>query len=213
MKFVHPDNYINIHDYEYVVSLGNKCPTTLILRQLNLYNESFPFDYIPTTPALILKYLQDTSEFFPEKNEIVSKDGVWFGHFDTTCEKYDETVETLNRRFNRLINILENKSKILFVYTSEADVYNELNNRYNNNFNELCKIQDYIIDTYKYDNFSILAIHTNKCFDNTKNIINYTINVPEQYLSDDMSTHIPKYWGMYRTEIESLLKKIFTVDK
>jgi hypothetical protein len=54
----------------------------MILRELNIYKESFPFDYIPTTPKLILKYLKNKNDFFPEQNTIINKDGVWFGHFD-----------------------------------------------------------------------------------------------------------------------------------
>jgi len=184
----------------------------MILKELNLYKQSFPFDSVPTTPSLILKYLQDTTDFFPKKNTIRTNDKVWFGHFDLN-EKYQETIQTLQRRFNRLFDILKNKSKILFVYTSEADVYNEMGNRYNDNYNELCKIEQYIKETYKYEDFTILAIHTNKSYNNTKNILNYTINVPEIYLSDDMSTHNDKTCRMYRKILELLMKRIFQEEK
>ena len=85
----------------------------------------------------------------------------------------------------KVAKILQTQKRILFIYTSEADVYNENGNRYNDNYNELCNIQNYIRKTYKYNNFTILAIHTNKSYENTDNIINYTIQVPEKYLSDD----------------------------
>ena len=140
MYFNSFDININIKNYDYVVSFGNKCPTAMVLKKLNIYKESFPFDYIPTTPKLILKYLKNNTEFFPQKNQILNIDNVWFGHFNLD-EKYDETIETFQRRFRRLYNILENKKKILFVYTSEADIYNEMNNRYNDNYSYLCKIK------------------------------------------------------------------------
>lgn len=46
-----------------IISIGNKCPTAMILRDLKIYKESYPFDYIPTTPRLILKYMKDQNEF------------------------------------------------------------------------------------------------------------------------------------------------------
>lgn len=210
MNYIQPSLHVNINDYDYIVSIGNKCPTTMTLRDLNLYKEAFPFDYIPTTPKLILKYLQDTSDYFPEKDMIRTKDDVWFGHFDI-IDKYEETIEKLKKRFDRLFDILKNKKKVLFVYTSEADVYNEMGNRYNDNYSDLCKIVDYIKETYEYDDFTILAIHTNKSFKNTKNIINYTINVHNDFLSDDMSSHTYDTVANYRYTLQVLLKEIFGI--
>jgi len=92
------------------------------LKDLNIYKDSYPFDYIPTTPSLILKYLQNQDDFYPKKNVIRTNDCVWFGHFDIN-NKYIETIDTFKRRFERLFSLLQNKKKILFVYTSEADVY------------------------------------------------------------------------------------------
>ena len=207
MNYIKPSTFIKIEDYDYIVSIGNKCPTALILRDLNIYKESFPFDYIPTTPELILKYLQDQTDFYPKKNTVLNKDKVWFGHFDIN-EKYDETIKTFKRRFDRLFEALRNKKKILFVYTSEADVYNEMNNRYNNNYTYLTKLISYI-KTHGYDDFTVAAVHTNKEFINTRNLINYTITVPEKCLSDDKSTHTYEIWTEYRTILKELFKEIF----
>jgi len=209
MKYLSPNKFLD-NDYDYIVSIGNKCPTAMILKDLNIYKDSFPFDYIPTTPFLILKYLQNQDDFYPKKNVIRTNDGVWFGHFDIN-NKYIETIDTFKRRFERLFSLLQNKKKILFVYTSEADVYNEMNNRYNDNYKELTKIVDYITETYKYDNFKILCIHTNKSFADTNNMINYTINVSEKYMSDDMSTHTGDICQQYRNTLHNLLKEIFKV--
>jgi len=96
MNYLRPKQFINFNEYDYIVSIGNKCPTAMILTELNIYKESFPFDYIPTTPKLILKYLKNNTEFFPQKNQILNIDNVWFGHFNLD-EKYDETIETFQR--------------------------------------------------------------------------------------------------------------------
>jgi hypothetical protein len=210
MNYLPPTQFLNYNDYEFIVSIGNKCATAIYLRELNIYKQSFPFDYIPTTPHLILKYLQNQNDFYPEKNIVRTRDNVWFGHFDIN-EKYNETIETFKKRFERLFNLLENKKKILFVYTSEADVYNEMNNRYNDNYNELCKIVEYLIETYKYDNFKLLCIHTNKSFADTNNIVNFTINVPDNYMSDNMSTHTGEVTYPYRNSLKKLFKDIFQI--
>ena len=197
---------VNLSNYDEIVSIGNKCPTTMILRELNIYKESFPFDSIPTTPRLILKYLQDQTDFFPKKYTVRTADDVWFGHYDLG-EKYDETIETLKRRFERLFTLLKSNQRILFVYTSEADVYNEMSNRYHDNYKELGLIAEYI--QLKYNtSFTILAIHTNQSYENTKHIINYTIQVPDVYLSDDMSTHTSEVCTQYRKVLKDMLKDI-----
>ena len=210
MNYSIPNKFLNYNDYEYVVSIGNKCPTAIILKELNIYNESFPFDYIPTTPCLILKYMKNQDDFYPQKNIVRTSDEVWFGHFDIN-ENYDKTIETFKRRFTRLFGLLQNKKKILFVYTSEADVYNEMNNKYNNNYYNLSKIVEYIIETYKYENFKILCIHTNKSFPDTNNMVNFTINVPDNYISDNMSTHTMETTTPYRKTLKNLLQDIFKI--
>lgn len=207
MNYISPTRYINKNDYEYIVSLGNKCPTVMNLRSVECYRESFPFDSIPSTPALILKYLKDPTDFFPKQNVSRNKDNVWFGHFNLDND-YDTRINTFKRRFERLYNILKEKKRILFVYTSAGDIYNEMGNRYHDNYGELCKIKEYIESTYNYTNFTILAIHTNKSYSDTENIINFTINVEDKYLSDDMSTHIPEVISKYRSVLRELLKEI-----
>lgn len=209
MEYIHPSEKLNPADYECIVSFGNKCPTAMTLKDLRCYKESFPFDSIPTTPGLILKYLKDRTDFFPEPNQIRNKDGVWFGHFNTDPNNYDATVQTFTRRFGRLFSDLENKKRILFVYTSEADVYNEMGNMYLDNYGTLCEIRDYLRQTYAYDNFSILAIHINKTYIDKDCMINYRINVPERYLSNDMRTHVDEVTTEYRRVLKLLMQEIF----
>ena len=208
MNYSPVSKFINTDNYDYLVSIGNKCPTAMILNELNVYGESFPFDYIPTTPALVLKYLKNQDDYYPEKNIVRTKDDVWFGHFDIS-DNYVQTIETFQRRFARLFDVLQKQSRILFVYTSEADVYNEMNNRYNDNYNDITKLVEYICETYKYNDFRVLCIHTNKTFEDTNKIINYTLNVADKYLSDDMSTHVHETCAPYRYVLKTLMGEIF----
>ena len=135
MNYLEPTYLINPNNYDCIVSIGNKCPTAMILHNLNIYKESYPFDSVPTTPKLILKYLIDNTTFFPKKNVVSTDDKVWFGHFNLN-DGYDTTIDTLKRRFERLFDILNQKKRILFVYTSEADCYNEMGNRYIVNYGD-----------------------------------------------------------------------------
>jgi hypothetical protein len=200
--------HIDSSKYDAIVSIGNKCPTAMILRELGIYRESFPFDYVPTTPKLILKYLKDPFLFYPAKGELVTADGVWFGHYDI-CQDYYNTVEMFKRRFDRLFSLLSSKKKILFVYTAEADIYNELGNRYADNYQDLKDICKYIEEFYKYTDFTLVAIHTNKYLESDDMIVNYTISVDDQFLSNNKETNIPEVFLLYRDVLKSLLIKIF----
>jgi phosphopentomutase len=124
----------------------------MALKKLNLSQESFPFDYIPLNPKLILKYLNNPKDFYPIKNNVRNIDDIWFGHFNVT-DKYEETISTFERRFQRLFDALENKKKILFVYTAESDIYNGYANKDNDttNYDDLLKIKDFIINKYDYN--------------------------------------------------------------
>lgn len=202
------DVIVNKEDYAAIVSLGNKCPSAMMLSSIGVYNESFPFDYIPSTPELILKYMKDPTDFYPEKDHILNKDGLWFGHFNL-WDGYEKTIEEFKDRFYRLFNLLKEKKPVLFVYTSEADLYNESGCRYRDNFKDLKALRDYIRDTYDYNEFKILLIHTNKIFDSEPNFIQYTMNVDAKFLSDNGETHVPHIFNPYRTLLKSMISKIF----
>ncbi len=205
------DKFINLSDYDVVISLGNKCLSAIALNKLNIRKEAFPFDFIPTYPEIILKYLKNHDDFFPKKNNIKNDDLVWFGHYNMN-QKYEETKMKFTRRFDRLLNYLKSDKRILFVYTSEADMYNEFDNYNRDNFYFLKQIIEHIKITYNKHNFTILAIHTNKYYDDDKNIINYTVNVPNSFMSMNGSTHTSYYCNKYRDCICLMLRDIFKLQ-
>lgn len=87
-----------------------------------------------------------------------------------------------------------------------------MGNRYNDNYGDLIELQDYIKNTYKYDNFTIIAIHVNKIYPNTSNIINFNTLVDNRYLSDNGETHTPEVYNKYRKILSSLLKLILVTS-
>ena len=199
---------IETTEYDVVVSLGNKCTTTTVLKKLGIYKESFPFDAITSTPHLILKYLQNQDDFLPKAPATPSPDGLVFFHFDL---KEPTTREAFQRRFNRLFDVLTTQKRILFCYTSQADVWNELNSRYTDNYEALVNIQEYLKHTYPNALFKILCIHTNKEYPDTDHIVNYTINFPTHYMANTADTMTPEICKQYNDAVEVLMRKIFNM--
>ena len=198
--------HIDTADYDVVVSLGNKCTTTTVLRKLGIYKESFPFDAITSTPHLILKYLQNQEDFLPKAPATPSPDGLVFFHFDLN---EPTTREAFQRRFNRLFDALANQKRILFCYTSQADVWNELNSRHTDNYVALVNIQEYLKHIYPISSFKMLCIHTNKEYPDTGHIVNYTLNFPIQYMTNTAATMTPDICKLYNDAVEALMRKIF----
>ena len=212
MDYQTPKIFFNLNDHKHIVSIGDLCPTSMALKSLNVYKESYPFDSINTTPKLILKYLKGQEDFFPPKKKDNPRnvDGVWFGHFNFD-DKHEETIEIFKRRFERLYELLKNKKKILFVYTSESHIQNGLGMKpdYSLNYKQIEDIVDYIKDTYKYSDFKIICFHINKTYPDTENIVNYTINIPYEYLCEnDRDLKMHDFKSMHRDTLKKLLNEI-----
>lgn len=196
----------SLRGYDHVVSIGNKCATAIALRALGVYGPAFPFDYIPTTPALVLKYILDPTDFLPERGSVYNADGVWFGHFDVD-EGHAGTVAKFKRRFERLYCALRGTGRVLFVYTSEADVYNEMGNRHRDNHADLQRLMDHVRATYSAE-CKLVCAHTNRSFDDTEDTAHGTIHVPCELLSDDMSTHTEPVVSAYRAALLRMFAEI-----
>lgn len=209
-------NRLDPSKYKYFISLGNRCITTMGLQSIGLKGEAFPFDYVNSQPSWILEYLKHPDSFIPERSLMVNDNGllrnskgVGFLHHDMGAG-FETTRQTFKRRFDRLFEVFKSGEKILLVYTSEADVYNEMNSRYNDNYGELQKIVKYLEETYSGIDVEILAIHTNRTYESTPQFHNYTISVDDQFMSDNLETHIPEVYDLYRSKITEFLKEIFS---
>ena len=51
-----------------------------------------------------------------------------------TNNEYQTVVDTFQKRCKRLIDIFNSNKKIVLVYSSLGDIYNERNNRYKDNY-------------------------------------------------------------------------------
>jgi len=210
---------INTGYYQHMISIGNKCISRIALDSLGLSKSSFPFDWVPTQPGLILKYLMNNaSDFLPEKPSMDrNKDDVWFGHFDLRAVARKDLEDKFARRFERLKQCLSAGEKILFVYTTESDVYNEMKSRENKveNYNQIKNLVRYLHTTYPKAVFDVLCIHTNdevpcEQIGNTQ-ILNTTVYVAPEHLSMNMETHVHATVSPYRDLVTKVLKEIFTL--
>tara|TARA_B100001094_G_scaffold325262_1_gene379297 strand:+ start:5541 stop:6224 length:684 start_codon:yes stop_codon:yes gene_type:complete len=218
-NFTNSEKVVNADIFDCVISLGSKCGTATLLNELGLRKKSFPFDFIPTSPDLILKYLIDDSEMYPSKNEhnrserefLVNADGVWFGHFNLS-DGYTETISKFKQRRCDLIDYFHSKKSILFVYAAESDIYNEMNNSNKPNHENIQHLVKYIKSLNTNLFFHIIAIHVNKQFPDSECISNYTIIVPEKYISKNMETHVPDVCYKFRDTVKTLLRKILNIN-
>ncbi len=74
----------SVHDWrgagaQHVVSLGQNCSTAWYLKQVGLKTQSFPFDWVATSPAIITHCISDSFSTFLQRDLAVAK-GVRAGH-------------------------------------------------------------------------------------------------------------------------------------
>lgn len=198
---------LKLGKYDDYVSIGNKCATAIMLNKFKLRQHSYPFDWIPSQPHHVLNYIQtDFKDFIPEEG-IYNKENIWFGHFDLNNQM---SIDTINRRIKRLYELLESSKKVLFVYTTEADVYNEMKSRDNEskNYENILKLRDYFLEKYPKFQFDILVVSMNTEHKDEKNIINQNITVESQFISDNMETHVSWCYDVYRETLSNLFSSI-----
>lgn len=219
MNFQDPTFHIDPTTYTHIISIGNKCISRMALDELKLSKWSFPFDFIPTSPELILKYLQDFTDFLPEHpGKDRNKDAVWFGHFDLSPQGRSDLLDKFKRRFDRFRTVFSTGGRVLLLYTSEADVYNEMMSRVNQGINYIFikELVRYLQRTFPTSNFDVLCIHTNDERPHEQvgktMIYNATIYVAPQHLSLNMETHVSSTIDPYRKTTTHLLRLIFGLE-
>jgi hypothetical protein len=140
--------------FDAIVSLGPNCFPAEFLRELGIYKESFPFDSITSNLELILKYLTDNTDFFPQINppNSCNRDGCLFGHFNFNRD-YHSNVAIFQRRFARLDKLLRAKKKILFIYTDALWGITYKNSLNHGTFDrDISNIKEHLIRKYEYNN-------------------------------------------------------------
>ena len=173
---------ININ---YIIPLGSQCFSAYFLKTNNLKKLSYPFDWIFSSPKVIVNILEDNFNNFLNKDYYAIKDInssknkhlmylpdlMMFNHRNPLK---DEDYLYYLRCINRFYDVLNKKEKKLFLLTSlKNEIKNELENicLLNHTLNSIT--ENYILiaifqkctgeqnkDIYKYDNMIIIQITT-----------------------------------------------------
>lgn len=202
MNFIPPMRHVYVSDYDTIISIGSKGSTKHILSQLRIYPHSFPFDHIPIHPKLVLKYIQDNKTFLPDFGGDKNSDGVPFTYF-----RQMNGMRTYEQDFERLYTTLKSKSSVLFVYIAETEIYNQLQIKSIDYYTDLKELINYIEKEYPLLQFHVLVVHTNKEYPDEPKITNYTVHVPQRFLSNNMETHVPDIYTKYRNVVQCLLNE------
>lgn len=131
-----------MNKYDYVISLGFNCDIANGLIEGEIRDKSYPFDWNYTKMNKINNTIKEKfTNFFNIQNlassnyagrPAMDKDqGIIYVHNGSyrdlikNTEYYNIRKENYNRRIDRLLKLLENENKILFVRLVQEDTYDE----------------------------------------------------------------------------------------
>ena len=195
-----------------IVSLGNNCCVSIGMKNLQIKQESYPFDWCINNPLIILDCLKtDFKNFvkfgdYTNLNDFGMKNlqqntikrrtyygsrlpdfyhnyyNMEFGHFKNLNQ--EQLVSTFKRRCDRFLNLInEGNKKILFVYTEEVNFFNKhFIDMKEKFYNALLEIEKIFFK--KNLDFKILTITINQPMKETKNIINCNIEYDKKLFID-----------------------------
>jgi hypothetical protein len=120
--------------YEYIIPIGDHCATSILLKELQIRNFSYPFDWTvhidqlnETNINIHIDLLEElintkdfcsiTSKYIGLKNEIQNNifNSIWFAHDLFNGETYEDMIEKYKRRFIRLFEHITSEKKIYFI--------------------------------------------------------------------------------------------------
>jgi Putative papain-like cysteine peptidase (DUF1796). len=163
------------------ISLGSSCVPAMLMQELNIKNETLPFDWVSHNLKIIIdclitdfvhfnkmgdpKHIIDVNEDVREFNKLdcpnFSKD--YINHYNTlfvhdTHLSPEQFQSQLQRRVSRFLEILQSDEKIVFIYTNEPGtsqlIYYENQQNY---YHDLITIQNILITKFRKTNFVIIG--------------------------------------------------------
>lgn len=202
--------------YEDIISLGGSCVTGLTLRKLNKKTETYPFDWVRSTPEIIYDILINGYEKYISFNNNVCHNFNLSNFYDISSIKrpnfpkthinyygqhfthyLDITSYELNKKykkyFERFLNKLKTGKSILFIYQTENYIYiKNLEEKQNIFYNFLIKISEHIDIIYPNLSFKIINIQDNNRHENTKHIVNYSFTEKNLIKGGQYDIHVLK---------------------
>lgn len=212
---------INLPIYDEVISLGHNCATSIALANANLRDNSYPFDWNISTPKNRIKALEDNFKKIIESPNKDMEYGIYFKCHFSNMNK-DEFNEMIVRRCNKILNLLNSSSKILFIYSSEHYLHEiEYRNNESIYYNELIDFDRFISSKYQNLNYHILNIGFVKR-ENIGNIINVMTTYRNIKLYDgydnsgvniENNKEISNIWLIYRKFLGNYIEKLNCKNK
>jgi hypothetical protein len=215
--------HIEKYQFDKIISLGISCCGALALRNLNLKQETYPFDWIILTPDIILDCIKNDFIKFTDLNNPQKQYDMY--HFNAWCiddkrrnyygvqflhevgDSDDELVQKYTRRAERFLNVMKSDAKVIFVYCTDLYIsFRMLRDKKNLYHNLLIEIANIIELKYPTLDFLILSFNTNSVFSDTKRIKNFNI-LCEEYMRPDNIYN--EYYRKYRSFIVKLFDKMF----
>ena len=197
-----------------IIPFGSQCFSAFFVKSINLKKESYPFDWIFSSPLMIkdilddnfAKFLYKDNYIIKDPNEKINKHKIYLPELNLFNHRNpikDEDYIYYIRCINRFNNILQTSEKKLFLLTSlRNNFYNELNNLFilRNKLSELTTNYIFVCifqesdgsniqhkDLYYYDNLIVVQINTLEYSDGVL-FSNESDNIFYKNIIDDLFT-------------------------
>jgi len=217
MKLLTSDIKIPQLCYDEYISIGDRCTTAASLSKLNVKKHAYPFDWIITNPVLILNFIKNKfKDFYSIENMdgyINQKTNISFIHFSS--HTHIENYETFNILIKWLYEIFESTQTILFIYTTESQLFSqESRNNEQQYYQGLKDLINYFKEKYVNFKFHILAIHTNVMHENNiKELTNLTIECDTEFMNYNMELSPEMNMLYHKLQIEYQSFVVDIIDK
>jgi len=216
--------------YNQYISLGSSCCPGLTMRDLNIKNETYPFDWVRTNNKIIYDILLNGPDNFLSFENIdqsfymdemyrslygskipsgmkINNYGQYFTHY--SGKNLNQLKETFVRYMDRFFKLFTSDQKVLFIQSHEDYILHKKSRDRRIEFYEyLVKINDLINNKYPDFDFDIINIDIDNNHENYKNILNLSIDYGLQY-SKNWENH-DKTVGRYRSNITNAVKSYLT---
>jgi len=210
--FLHNPNQFQIDSNYNVVPFGHRCSSALVCKYASLRKFSLPFDWtIPLLPNKIQQVLEnDFKDFIPDvhNNVFENKYNIILSHFNSDKEA---GIEEYKRRIERFSSVMNDSTKIYFVYINEDYLYDSeyrVDDFNDAIFSQMLDLETCIKTKYPNINYNILYFNFKQHeIPESSNIINIVLHANNIY-----DSFIPNYAEDFRNYCGEVLTKMFNTE-